>query len=182
ALGPPHASPREAVPRSASTKPVGAPRPQALLDSPMFLSRWRWNLNRSLLILRFRNGRKNPPPIQRMEADDLMAALFPQAAACQENVTGPIEIPDHLLVRQTIDDTLHEALDVDGVRGLLTRIESGEVTVHCVDTTEASVLAHEIVTARPYAFLDDEEFQNRRTNAVQLRRGLNVDLSSIGAL
>jgi ATP-dependent Lhr-like helicase len=155
---------------------------QAILDSPMFLARWRWNLNRALLILRFRNGRKNPPPIQRMEADDLMAALFPQAAACQENISGPIEIPDHLLVRQTINDTLSEAMDLDGVRELLARLESGAVTVHCVDTTEASVLAHEIITARPYAFLDDEEFQNRRTNAVHLRRGLNVDLSAIGAL
>ena len=95
-----------------------------------------------------------------------MAAVFPQAAACQENVTGPIEIPDHVLVRQTISDTLHEALDVDGLRALLERIEAGEVAVHCVDTTEPSVLAHEILTARPYAFLDDEELQNRRTNAV----------------
>ncbi|MGH2474279.1 MAG: Lhr family ATP-dependent helicase, partial [Candidatus Limnocylindrales bacterium] len=109
-------------------------------------------------------------------------AVFPQAAACQENVTGPIEIPDHVLVRQTIDDTLHEALDVDGIQALLERIESGEVRVHCADTTEPSVLAHEIITARPYAFLDDEEFQNRRTNAVHLRRGLAVDLDSIGAL
>ena len=148
----------------------------------MFQARWRWNLNRSLMVLRFRNGRRNPPPIQRMESDDLLAAVFPQAAACQDNATGPIEIPDHLLVRQTIDDTLHEALDIDGLRGLLERIEAGEVRVHCCDTTEPSVLAHEIVTARPYAFLDDEEFQNRRTNAVRLRRGLNVDLASIGAL
>ncbi|HEY3725089.1 MAG TPA: DEAD/DEAH box helicase [Acidimicrobiia bacterium] len=181
-LGPHHSFPLEEVPRYVSSRTVEETLEQAILDSPMFLARWRWNLNRSLLILRFRNGRKNPPPIQRMEADDLMAALFPQAAACQENVTGPIEIPDHLLVRQTINDTLSEAMDLDGVRGLLERIESGEVTVHCVDTTEASVLAHEIITARPYAFLDDEELQNRRTNAVQLRRGLNVDLSAIGAL
>ena len=181
-LGPHHSFPLEEVPRYVSSRTVEETLRQAILDSPMFLARWRWNLNRALLILRFRNGRKNPPPIQRMEADDLMAALFPQAAACQENVTGPIEIPDHLLVRQTINDTLTEAMDLDGVRGLLERIESGEVTVHCVDTTEASVLAHEIITARPYAFLDDEEFQNRRTNAVHLRRGLNVDLSAIGAL
>ncbi len=181
-LGPHHSFPLEEVPRYVTSGGVEETLRQAILDSPMFLSRWRWNLNRALLILRFRNGRKNPPPIQRMEADDLMAALFPQAAACQENITGPIEIPDHVLVRQTINDTLHEALDVEGVRALLERMESGEVTVHCVDTTEASVLSHEIVTARPYAFLDDEEFQNRRTNAVQLRRGLNVDLSSIGAL
>src|SRR5260370_3648047 len=117
-----------------------------------------------------------------MEADDLMAAVFPQAAACQENVVGPIEIPDHLLVRQTIADTLHEALDVDGLRSLLARVESGAVSVRCCDTTEPSVLAHEILTARPYAFLDDEELPNRRTRAVTLRRGLGVDLTSIGAL
>jgi ATP-dependent Lhr-like helicase len=154
----------------------------AILDAPMFQARWRWNLNRSLMVLRYRGGRRNPPPIQRMESDDLMAAVFPQAAACQENVTGPIEIPDHVLVRQTISDTLHEALDVDGTRALLERMEAGTVQVHFADTTEPSVLAHEILTARPYAFLDDEELQNRRTNAVTLRRGLAVDLAAIGAL
>ncbi len=116
-LGPHHSFPLEEVPRYVSSRTVEDTLRQAILDSPMFLSRWRWTLNRSLLILRFRNGRKNPPPIQRMEADDLMAALFPQAAACQENITGPIEIPDHLLVRQTISDTLTEAMDLDGVRG-----------------------------------------------------------------
>jgi len=181
-LGPHHSFPLEEVARYVSSRTVRDTLEHAILDSPMFAARWRWNLNRSLMVLRFRNGRRNPPPIQRMESDDLFAAVFPQAAACQDNVTGPIEIPDHLLVRQTIDDTLHEALDVDGLGRLLERIEAGEVRVHCCDTTEPSVLAHEIVTARPYAFLDDEEFQNRRTNAVRLRRGLNVDLASIGAL
>jgi ATP-dependent Lhr-like helicase len=117
-----------------------------------------------------------------MEADDLLAAVFPPAAACQDNIVGPREIPDHILVRQTIDDTLHEALDIDGLRALICSIESGRERVHCRDTTEASVLSHEIITARPYAFLDDEEFQKRRTNAVSLRRGLNVDLAGIGAL
>jgi len=181
-LGPHHSFPLEEVPRYISSRNIEDTLCQAILDSPMFLSRWRWNLNRSLMVLRFRGGRRNPPPIQRMEADDLMAALFPQAAACQENITGPIEIPDHVLVRQTIADTLNEALDIDGVRRLLERMEAGEVEVHCCDTTEPSVLAHEILTARPYAFLDDEELQNRRTNAVTLRRGLAVDLASIGAL
>ena len=181
-LGPHHSFPLDEVPRYVSSRTVRDTLEHAILDSPMFQARWRWNLNRSLMVLRFRNGRKNPPPIQRMESDDLLAAVFPQAAACQENVTGPIDIPDHLLVRQTVDDTLHEALDVDGLKALLERIEGGEVRVHCCDTTEPSVLAHEILTARPYAFLDDEEFQNRRTNAVTLRRGLQVELSSIGAL
>ncbi len=181
-LGPHHSFPLSEVPGYVKSRTVEETLQQAVLDAPMFTSRWRWNLNRALLVLRFRGGRRNPPPIQRMEADDLMAAVFPQAAACQENVVGAIEIPDHLIVRQTLDDTLHEALDVDGLRTLLQGIESGEVVVHSVDTTEPSVLAHEILTARPYAFLDDEELQNRRTNAVHLRRGLTVDLSSIGQL
>ncbi len=181
-LGPHHSFPLDEVPRYLSSRTVRDTLEHAVLDSPMFQARWRWNLNRALLVLRFRNGRRNPPAIQRMESDDLLAAVFPQAAACQENVTGPIEIPEHLLVRQTIDDTLHEALDVEGLQSLLERIEAGEVEVHCRDTTEASVLAHEIVSARPYSFLDDEEAQNRRTNAVRVRRGLAVDLASIGAL
>ena len=181
-LGPHHSFPLSDVPNYLSSASIDDTLEHAILDSPMFQARWRWNLNRSLMVLRFRNGRRNPPPIQRMESDDLMAAVFPQAAACQENVTGPIEIPDHVLVRQTISDTLHEALDVDGTRALLERIEAGTVQVHFADTTEPSVLAHEIITARPYAFLDDEELQNRRTNAVTLRRGLAVDLAAIGAL
>jgi ATP-dependent Lhr-like helicase len=181
-LGLTHSFPLEDVPHFLSSASVADTLEHAILDSPMFQARWRWNLNRSLMVLRWRNGRRNPPPIQRMESDDLLAAVFPQAAACQDNIVGPIEIPDHVLVRQTIDDTLHEAIDLDGVRDLLQRIEAGEVRIHCRDTTEPSVLAHEIITARPYAFLDDEETQNRRTNAVRLRRGLPTDLATIGAL
>jgi ATP-dependent Lhr-like helicase len=181
-LGPHHSFPLGDVPRYLSSHAVEDTLEHAILDAPMFQARWRWNLNRSLMVLRFRGGRKNPPPIQRMEADDLMVAVFPQAAACQDNQVGPIEIPDHVLVRQTISDTLHEALDADGLRALLQHIEQGDVSVRFAETTEPSVLAHEILTARPYAFLDDEEFQNRRTNAVTLRRGLAVDLASIGAL
>ncbi|HYW89304.1 MAG TPA: DEAD/DEAH box helicase, partial [Chloroflexota bacterium] len=181
-LGLTHSFPLQDVPRFLSSRTLDDTLEHAILDSPMFQARWRWNLNRALMVLRWRNGRRNPPPIQRMESDDLLAAVFPQAAACQDNIVGPIEIPDHVLVRQTIDDTLHEAIDLDGVRALLERIESGEVRINCRDTTEPSVLAHEIITARPYAFLDDEELQNRRINAVRLRRGLPTDLSAIGAL
>ncbi len=181
-LGLTHSFPLDEVARYVTSATLRDTLEHAVLDSPMFQARWRWNLNRALMVLRFRGGKKNPPPIQRMESDDLLTAVFPMAAACQDNITGPIEIPDHLLVRQTLDDTLHEALDVDGLRELIEGIETGAVRVHCVDTTEASVLSHEIITARPYAFLDDEETQNRRTNAVYLRRGLQVDLGAIGAL
>src|SRR5205085_2619255 len=181
-LGLTHSFPLQDVPKFLSRRTLDDTLEHAILDSPLFQARGRWNLNRSLMVLRWRHGRRNPPPIQRMESDDLLAAVFPQAAACQDNIVGAIEIPDHVLVRQTIDDTLHEAIDIDGVRALLERIEAGEVKVHCRDTTEPSVLAHEIITARPYAFLDDEETQNRRTNAVRLQRGLPTELVTIGAL
>ncbi len=181
-LGPHHSFPLAEVPGYLSSSTLEDTLAHAVLDAPMFQSRWRWNLNRSLMVLRWRGGRRNPPPLQRMESDDLLAAVFPQAAACQDNIVGLRQIPDHLLVRQTIDDTLHEAMDVETATEVVARIESGDLPVHCCDTTEPSVLAHEIITARAYAFLDDEEFQNRRTNAVHLRRGLSPDLSSLGAL
>ncbi|MDQ1506892.1 MAG: ATP-dependent helicase Lhr and Lhr-like helicase, partial [Actinomycetota bacterium] len=183
-LGPQHSFPLADVPRFLNSKTVREVLQQAVLSpvSPMFQSRWRWNLNRALMVLRWKGGRRNPPPLQRMEADDFMAALFPQAAACQENVSGPIQIPDHPLVRQTMHDTMTEALDIDGLEALLDGIETGRVEVHFRDTTEASAFAHEILTAKPYAFLDDAEAIDRRTNAVPLRRGLPVDLSTIGRL
>ena len=171
-LGPHHSFPLSDVPQFLHPNSVEEVLTQAVLDSPMFAARWRWNLNRALVVLRSRGGKRNPPPIQRMEADDIMAAVFPGAAACQENVAGPIEIPDHLLVRQTLHDTLHEALDVDGLKQLLTDIRSGAVRTHFCDTTEPSPLSHEIVNARPYAFLDDAELVDRRTNAVTVPRGL----------
>ncbi len=171
-LGPHHSFPLSDVPQFLHPDSVEEVLTQAVLDSPMFTARWRWNLNRALVVLRSRGGKRNPPPIQRMEADDIMAAVFPGAAACQENVAGPIEIPDHLLVRQTLHDTLHEALDVDGLKQLLTDIRSGKVCTRFCDTTEPSPLSHEIVNARPYAFLDDAEIVDRRTNAVTAPRGL----------
>ena len=171
-LGPHHSFPLSDVPQFLHPDSVEEVLTQAVLDSPMFAARWRWNLNRALVVLRSRGGKRNPPPIQRMEADDIMAAVFPGAAACQENTAGPIEIPDHLLVRQTLHDTLHEALDVEGLQQLLTDIRSGAVRTHFCDTTEPSPLSHEIVNARPYAFLDDAELVDRRTNAVTVPRGL----------
>ncbi|HEX5365794.1 MAG TPA: DEAD/DEAH box helicase, partial [Acidimicrobiales bacterium] len=183
-LGPHHSFPLADVPHFLHPGTVRGVLEQAVLSppSPMFQSRWRWNLNRALVVLRYRGGHRNPPPIQRMESDDLLAALFPQAAACQENVAGPIEIPDHPLVRQTMHDTMTEGLDVDGLTALLAGLREGRVRAHVRDTTEASALSHEILTARPYAFLDDAEIQDRRTNAVPLRRGLPVDLGTIGRL
>jgi ATP-dependent helicase Lhr and Lhr-like helicase len=182
-LGPQHSFPLERVPKFLASKTVEGVLRQAVLTSPMFAARWRWNLNRALAVLRMRGGRKNPPAIQRMESDDLMAAVFPTLAACQENVApGPMEIPDHPLVRQTLDDCLHEAMDVDGLRELLAEIESGRVEVVTRDTVEPSVLAHEILNGRPFTYLDDAPLEERRSRAVQLRRGLPVEARDLGRL
>ena len=182
-LGPQHSFPLERVPKFLASKSVEEVVRQAVLPSPMFAARWRWNLNRALTVLRMRGGRKNPAPIQRMEADDFMAAVFPTLAACQENVApGPLEIPDHPLVRQTLHDCLHEAMDIDGLRELVATIESGEVQVVVRDTTEPSVLAHEILNGRPFTYLDDAPLEERRSRAVQLRRGLPVEARDLGRL
>jgi ATP-dependent Lhr-like helicase len=174
-LGPQHSFPLEDVPRFLSAARVEQVLTQAALASPMFAARWRWNLNRSLVVLRMKNGKKNPPPIQRMESDDVMAAVFPALAQCQENATGPIEIPDHPLVRQTLDDCLNEAMDVRGLEALLTALERRSVRLHFRDSTEPSPLSHEILNSRPYTFLDDAPLEERRTRAVRLTRGLPVD-------
>jgi ATP-dependent Lhr-like helicase len=181
-LGPQHSFPLDSVPRFLSSKTVEDVLSQAVLTSPMFATRWRWNLNRALMVLRFRGGRRNPPPIQRMESDDLMAAVFPMLAACQENVSGPIVVPDHPLVRQTMHDCLHEAMDIAGLERLVRGLETGAVRAHLRDTTEPSPLAHEILNGRPYTFLDDAPLEERRTRAVQLRRGLPVDAADLGRL
>ena len=181
-LGPQHSFPLGDVAGFLKSNTVEQTLTQATLvpPSPMFLSRWRWNLNRALLVLRWKGGRKNPPPIQRMEADDVMAALFPVAAACQENVSGPIELPDHVVVRQTMDDTLREAMDVEGLRTVVEGIEGGEIEIVAVDSTEPSPLCHELLVGKAFTFLDDAEGIDRRSRAVPLRRGLPVDLTEIG--
>ncbi|MGB2757120.1 MAG: hypothetical protein WBD02_05610, partial [Acidimicrobiia bacterium] len=181
-LGPHHSFPLSDVPKMLSPHNIRDTLEQAVLDQPLFQSRWRWNLNRSLLVLRVRGGKRNPPPIQRMESDDFMAALFPGAAACQENITGPIEIPDHPIVSQTVHDALTEMLDAQGLIELWKAIGTGEVATIFCDLTEPSILADEILSARPYAFLDDGEAVDRRTNAVRRSPGIPLDLSSIGAL
>ncbi|MGH7610667.1 MAG: DEAD/DEAH box helicase, partial [Candidatus Dormibacteria bacterium] len=182
-LGPQHSFPLEQVPRFLASPTVEQVLERAVLLAPMFPVRWRWNLNRFLVVLRFQGGRRNPPPLQRMQADDVMAAVFPALVACQnENPTGPLEPPDHPLVRQTIYDCLHEVMDVDGLRALVEEIEGGRVEVVCRDTVEPSVLAHEIVNGRPFTFLDDAPLEERRSRAVALRRGLPVEAHDLGRL
>ncbi len=148
---------------------------QALLDAPMFMTRWRWVAGVALALPRMRGGKKIPPQFARMEAEDLVAAVFPDQIACAENLVGEREIPDHPLVRQTIYDCLTEAMDVEGLESLLRRLEAGDIAVVARDLTEPSPLALEVLSARPYAFLDDAPLEERRTQAVMSRRFLSPE-------
>jgi ATP-dependent Lhr-like helicase len=155
---------------------------QAILAAPMFGTRWRWNASRALALLRYERGRKVPPFLQRMRSDDLLAAVFPQQAACQENATGPIEVPDHPIVLQTVRDCLFEAMDTERLFGLLERMERGDIRLHARDTTEPSPFSHEVLNAKPYAFLDDAPLEERRARALSLRRTLPEHQRDLGAL
>ncbi|MBV8550552.1 MAG: DEAD/DEAH box helicase [Acidobacteriaceae bacterium] len=150
---------------------------QALLDAPMFGARWRWNTTRALAVLRSRGGKRIPTPIQRMRADDLLAAVFPDQVACAENLTGPIRVPDHPLVKETIENCLREAMDIEGLKRILEDIEDGRIRTVAIDTVQASQFSHEILNANPYAFLDDAPLEERRTRAVQLRQTLGTDVT-----
>jgi ATP-dependent helicase Lhr and Lhr-like helicase len=156
---------------------------QAALASPIFGSRWRWDATRALALLRFQGGKKIPPQIQRMRSDDLLASVFPDVAACQENIVGDIKIPDHPLVREVMKDVLTEAMDIEGLRDVLRGISDGAIRCLAVDTPIPSQFSHEILNANPYAYLDDAPLEERRARAVEMRRILPESvLQEVGKL
>jgi ATP-dependent helicase Lhr and Lhr-like helicase len=156
---------------------------QAVLDSPLFTARWRWDAGRALALLRFQGGKKVAPPIQRMRADDLLAAVFPEASACPENIVGEIKIPKHPLVDEVMKDVLTEAMDMEGLQKVLLGIREGRIECLAVDTPVPSQFSHEILNANPYAYLDDAPLEERRARAVEMRRVLpEAVLSEVGRL
>jgi ATP-dependent Lhr-like helicase len=156
---------------------------QAVLDSPLFTARWRWDAGRALALLRFQGGKKVAPPIQRMRADDLLAAVFPEASACPENIVGEIKIPKHPLIDEVMKDVLTEALDIEGLERVLLDIREGRIQCLAVDTPVPSQFSHEILNANPYAYLDDAPLEERRARAVEMRRVLpEAVLSEVGRL
>ncbi|MGA8270709.1 MAG: DEAD/DEAH box helicase [Candidatus Sulfotelmatobacter sp.] len=166
--------------QAATVKPI---LEQAALDSPIFATRWRWDANRALALLRFQNGKKVPPQIQRMRSDDLLASVFPDAAACFENIQGERKIPDHPLVGEVMKDVLTEAMDIDGLKALLSGLTDGSIRCLAVDTPVPSQFSHEILNANPYAYLDDAPLEERRARAVQMRRMLPESvLEEVGGL
>ena len=178
-LGPTHSFPLDDVFHYLNSKTVRQLLCQALLDAPMWNIRWRWNVTRSLAVLRRRGGKKIPPQLQRMDAEDLLTAIFPDQVACAENLpTGEREIPTHPLVDQTVKDCLEEAMDIEGLERLLTSIERNEKNLFACDVIEASPLSQEILNARPYAYLDDAPLEERRTRAVFQRRWLDPETAA----
>lgn len=182
-LGATHSFPLEEVYHYLHPDKVRDILVQALLDAPMFGTRWRWNATRALAVPRRYADRKVPPQIQRSQAEDLVALVFPDQLACLENIVGEREVPDHPLIHQTIHDCLTELMDIDGLENVIRRIKEGTINLHTMDLREASPLAAEILTARPYAFLDDAPLEERRTNAVQTRRWLDpAEAKGLGQL
>jgi ATP-dependent Lhr-like helicase len=172
-LGPQHSFPLATVFSMLRADDVEELLVQAALQAPMFETRWRWNAMRALALLRMRGGRRVPPALQRMRAQDLIAAVFPGQTACQDNHGGgAIEVPDHPLVRETVRDCLVEAMDAAGLAAVLSALADGTIAAAVCERPEPSVFAHEILNANPYAFLDDAPLEERRTRAVSVRRGL----------
>ncbi len=169
-LGETHSFPLAEVRHYLHSNTVEDVLTQAVLDAPLFTARFRWNATCALAIPRFRNGKRVPPRLQRMNADDLTAVIFPDRLACLENIAGERVIPEHPLVQQTLYDCLHEAMDVDGLRCLLAAIETDAIAFLVRDVSEPSPLAQEILSAKPYAFLDNAPLEERRTQAVVNRR------------
>lgn len=180
--GPQHSWPLEETYDWVTTRNAREAVRDSVFYVPLFPTRWRWNTSRALAVTRQRGGKRVPPFIQRMRADDLMASVFPEQVGCQENVTGALDMPDHPLLRQTMHDCLQEAMDIDGLESVLGRVEAGEIRMHARDTTEPSPMAHEIVSGRPYTYLDDAPIEERRTRAVTLRRGLPESAKDLGEL
>ena len=181
-LGPQHSFPLEETFDYVTARNVEEAVRQSCFYIPLFPTRWRWNTTRALAVPRQRGGKRVQPYLQRMIADDLLAAVFPEQVGCQENLSGPLEMPDHVLLRQTMDDCIHEAMDLDRLIGVLDRVAAGEIRFHARDTTEPSPMAHEIISGKPYTFLDDAPLEERRTRAVSMRRSLPKAARDLGAL
>ncbi|MBS3745080.1 MAG: ATP-dependent DNA helicase, partial [Wenzhouxiangellaceae bacterium] len=146
---------------------VGDVLTQALLDTPLFVTRFRWCANNALILLKNdRTGRVHPQR-QRSQAENLVACVFPDQLACLENLSGPREVPDHPLVRQALDDCLHEHMDLDGLKTLLARIETGALAVHAVDTERPSPLSQALIHAPRHSYLDEAAAEERRTRSFE---------------
>jgi len=178
-----HSFPLEEVFRYVNPNTLRETLTQAMLQSPIFETRWRWSSTLALAVPRNRNGARVPNQLQRMYGEDLLQAVFPDAVACQDNIQGAREVPDHPLVFQALRDCLEEAVDLHGLELQLRRLYAGEIRAVARDTPEPSVLSHELLNSAVYTFLDDAPLEERRTRAVYTRRATEVrNADDLGAL
>ena len=170
-LGPQHSFPLESIFHFLHEHAVDEALTQAALQSPMWETRWRWNAQRALAVLRHQGSRRTPPPILRMRAADLLAAVFPAQAGCQDNHGGEmVELPDHPLVNETTRDCLQDAMDAEGLKVMLRRLHAGEIQAVARETVAPSPFSHAILNANPYAFLDDAPLEERWARNVRTAR------------
>ncbi len=177
-LGPTHSFPLDEIKGFLKSVTARELLIQALLDVPMFATRWRWNATAALAIKRTLNGKKVPPQFQRSDSDDLLTVVFPDQVACGENLVGERQIPDHPLVRQTIDDCLNDTMDIAGFERLLRRVEQNEIRIVTCELAAPSPMSHAILSAKPYAFLDDGDAEGRRTRAVSTQALMAIDTAA----
>lgn len=140
---------------------------QALLDTPIFQTRFRWCANIALAIKRRELRGPVPPQIQRSQTENLIARIFPDQLACLENLSGTRRIPDHPLVAQALADCLNDYMDVNQLERMLTGIESGRIGVHAIDTDKPSPLAEALIHAPRHSFLDPAAAEERRTRSFE---------------
>jgi ATP-dependent Lhr-like helicase len=182
-LGPEHSFPVSDILHYLRPQKIRQAVTEAVLDSPLFITRWRWTLSRSLVLLRFAGGKRVPAPIQRMRSDDLLAAIEPKSNHDMGGThESTIDVPDHVLIFETLRDCLEEAMDIEGLRDVLEKLDGGDIQFSAKDTSMPSVFAHQMLNAMPYAFLDDAPLQERRARAVVLRRALPENTDELGAL
>jgi ATP-dependent helicase Lhr and Lhr-like helicase len=178
-----HSFPLEEVFRYVHPDSLRETLTQAILQSPIFETRWRWASTLALAVPRNRGGARVPNQLQRMNAEDVLQSVFPDAVACQDNLQGAREVPDHPLVNQALRDALEEAVDMHGLEAVLRRLYAGEIRTVARDLPEPSVLSHELLNSAVYTFLDDAPLEERRTRAVYTRRATDVrSADDLGAL
>ncbi len=186
-LGPQHSFPLADVFRYLHPATARDVLVQAFLDAPVFQTRWRWNTTISLAVPRNRGGRKVPPQLQRMHGRRSDGrGLSPTPPPASRTFPAIAQIPDHPLVSA---DGARLPRGGDGFRrpGARARRAFTPARSVCVarDTPEPSPLAHEILNAQPYAFLDDAPLEERRTQAVydapRRRAAVGDDLGALDA-
>jgi ATP-dependent Lhr-like helicase len=177
-LGPQHSFPLADVFRylhPATTRDILV---QALLDAPVFKTRWRWNTTISLAVPRRRGGAKGAAAAAAHAGRRPDGRGVSRCRALPREHPGDREVPTIRSSTRRCATASKKRWIFDGLVAVLDRIHAGELRCVARDTPEPSAFAHEILNAKPYAFMDDaplEERRRRRADAYAKRRGRQRD-------